>query len=551
MKDELLFCPLGGSGEIGMNMNLFAYGKPGEHKWIMVDIGVTFADDTIPGVDLIYPDPGFIVDKKEDLLGIILTHAHEDHIGAIALLWPQLKCKIFATPFTAVLIKEKFKEKNIDITNYLKIVQLNGTVNLEPFKIEYITLTHSILEPNGLRIETPAGIILHTGDWKIDPEPLIGEKTNSNRLKEVGKEGVLAMICDSTNVFSMGKAGSELDVRKSLLNIMGSLKKRIVMASFASNVARMETAFYCAEKTGRQISLVGRSMHRIFKAARQCGYLKNVIEPIDAREAKKISREKIVYLCTGSQGEPMAALMRIASYTHPDVFIEKDDTVIFSSKIIPGNEKKLFKLQNQLVKDGIEVISEESEFVHVSGHPNRDDLREMYDWVKPNCVIPVHGEHRHMIEHMKFAHEMKVPHPVQVQNGDIVKLFPGKPHVFDKAPSGRLYLDGNMSVEEDSQSIKDRKNLSANGYMEVTILISQKGNIHKRPVLTFRGIPVYDVDEFIYGLEEAIEGTIKTFSLGNKKQEYNLIDALKITCKKYTKEMTGKKPFTNINLVKI
>ena len=551
MKDELLFCPLGGSGEIGMNMNLFAYGKPGEHKWIMVDIGVTFADDTIPGVDLIYPDPGFIVDKKEDLLGIILTHAHEDHIGAIALLWPQLKCKIFATPFTAVLIKEKFKEKNIDITNHLKIVQLNGTVNLEPFKIEYITLTHSILEPNGLRIETPAGIILHTGDWKIDPEPLIGEKTNSNRLKEVGKEGVLAMICDSTNVFSMGKAGSELDVRKNLLNIMGSLKKRIVMASFASNVARMETAFYCAEKTGRQISLVGRSMHRIFKAARQCGYLKNVIEPIDAREAKKISREKIVYLCTGSQGEPMAALMRIASYTHPDVFIEKDDTVIFSSKIIPGNEKKLFKLQNQLVKDGIEVISEESEFVHVSGHPNRDDLREMYDWVKPNCVIPVHGEHRHMIEHMKFAHEMKVPHPVQVQNGDIVKLFPGKPHVFDKAPSGRLYLDGNMSVEEDSQSIKDRKNLSANGYMEVTILISQKGNIHKRPVLTFRGIPVYDVDEFIYGLEEAIEGTIKTFSLGNKKQEYNLIDALKITCKKYTKEMTGKKPFTNINLVKI
>ena len=292
MKDELLFCPLGGSGEIGMNMNLFAYGKPGEHKWIMVDIGVTFADDTLPGIDLIYPDPGFIVDKKEDLLGIILTHAHEDHIGAIAHLWPQLKCKIFATPFTAVLIKEKLKEKNIDATNYLKIVQLNGTVDLDPFKIEYITLTHSILEPNGLRIETPAGVILHTGDWKIDPEPLIGEKINSDRLKEIGKEGVLAMVCDSTNVFSMGKAGSELDVRKSLLNIMGSLKKRIVMASFASNVARMETAFYCAEKTGRQISLVGRSMHRIFKAARQCGYLKNVIEPIDAREAKRLLEKK-------------------------------------------------------------------------------------------------------------------------------------------------------------------------------------------------------------------------------------------------------------------
>ena len=551
MKDELLFCPLGGSGEIGMNMNLFAFGKPGEHKWIMVDIGVTFADDTLPGIDLIFPDPGFIVDKKEDLLGIILTHAHEDHIGAIAHLWPKLKCKIFATPFTAVLIKEKFKEKNIDVNSYLKIVQLNGTVDLDPFKIEYITLTHSILEPNGLRIETPAGIIMHTGDWKIDPEPLLGEKINSNRLKEIGNEGVLAMICDSTNVFSMGKAGSELDVRKSLLNIMGSLKKRIIIASFASNVARMETAFYCAKKTGRQISLVGRSMHRIFKAARQCGYLKDVIEPIDPRDAKNISREKIVYLCTGSQGEPMAALMRISSYTHPDVFIEKDDAVIFSSKIIPGNEKKLYKLQNQLVKDGIEVISEESEFVHVSGHPNRDDLREMYDWVKPHCVIPVHGEHRHMIEHMKFAKEMKVPHPVQVENGDIVKLAPGKPQVYDKAPSGRLYLDGNISIEEDSQSIKDRKNISNNGYMEVTILITPKGNIHKSPIITFRGLPVYNIDEFIYELDEVIEKTTRTFSIKSKKQEHNLIDALKITCRKCAKEFTGKKPFININLVSI
>ena len=551
MKDELLFCPLGGSGEIGMNMNLFAYGKPGEHKWIMVDIGVTFADDTLPGIDLIYPDPGFIVDRKEDLLGIVLTHAHEDHIGAIAHLWPQLECKIFATPFTAVLIKEKFKEKHIDIARHLKIVQLNGTIDLNPFKIEYITLTHSILEPNGLRIETPAGVILHTGDWKIDPEPLIGGKINSNRLKEIGNEGVLAMICDSTNVFSLGKAGSELDVRKSMLNIMSSLKKRIIIASFASNVARLETAFYCAEKTGRQISLVGRSMHRIFKAARQCGYLKDVIEPIDPREAKNIARDKIVYLCTGSQGEPMAALMRIAKYTHPDVFIEKDDTVIFSSKIIPGNEKKLYNLQNQLVKDGIEVISEENEFVHVSGHPNRDDLREMYEWVKPQCVIPVHGEHRHMIEHIKFAKEMNVPNPVQVENGDIVKLYPGKPAVYDKAPSGRLYVDGNISVIEDAQSIKDRKNLSANGYIEATILITPKGNIHKRPVLTFRGIPVDDTEEFVYGLEDAIEEITRTFKLGSKQQEHNLIDALKIACRKFSKEKTGKKPFTNINLVRI
>ncbi len=552
MKDELLFCPLGGSGEIGMNMNLFAYGKPDNQKWIIVDLGVTFADDTVPGVDIIYPDPGFIIDKKDDLLGIVLTHAHEDHIGAIAHVWPKLKCKIYATPFTSVLITEKFKEKKIDVTGFLKIVELNSTINLDPFKIEFVTLTHSILEPNGLRIQTPAGNILHTGDWKCDPDPLIGGNINSERLKEIGNEGVLAMICDSTNVFSAGRAGSELEVRKNLLKVFQRLKKRIIVTSFASNVARMETVFYCAEQTGRHISLVGRSMHRIFKAARQCGYLKNVIDPVDPRDAKNISRDKIVYLCTGSQGEPMGAMNRIVKYTHPDVYIERNDAVVFSSKIIPGNEKKLYKLHNNLVKEGIEVISEDNEYIHVSGHPNREDLRDMYNWIKPKAVIPVHGEHRHMIEHIEFAKEMQVKYPVQVENGDIVKLYPGeKPEVYDKAPSGRVYLDGNVPVEEDSRSIKERRNISSNGFLEATIMITPKGNIHNKPLVTFRGLPVYENDEFIYGLEEEIERTIKTFSLNNPKQQDNLIDALKITCRKFSKEKTGKKPLTNINLVRI
>ena len=552
MKEELLFCPLGGSGEIGMNMNLFAYGKPGEQKWIIVDIGVTFADDTVPGIDLIYPDPGFIIDKKDDLLGIVLTHAHEDHIGAIVHIWPKLKCKIYATPFTAVLISEKFKEKKIDINSYLKIVELNSTLKLEPFNIEFITLTHSILEPNGLKIQTPVGNILHTGDWKVDPNPLIGGDINAKRLKEIGEEGVLAMICDSTNVFSHGKSGSELDVRKSLMNIMKRLKKKIIVTSFASNVARMETVFHCAKQTGRNISLVGRSMHRIFKAARKCGYLKDVIEPIDPREAKNLSSEKIVYLCTGSQGEPMGAMMRIAKFTHPDVIIEKGDAVVFSSKIIPGNEKKLYKLHNQLVKEGLEVISEENEFVHVSGHPNREDLKEMYGWIRPKCIIPVHGEHRHMIEHINFAKEMQVPNSVLVENGDIVKLYPGlKPEVYDRAPSGKLYVDGNISVEEDAQSIKERKNLSSYGFLDVTILINPDGRIHDKPILTYVGLPVIENDDFKYGLEEEISKTTKTFSLNNKKQQINIIDTIKVVCKKYSKEKTGKKPITNVNLVRI
>ena len=552
MKEELIFCPLGGSGEIGMNMNLFAYGKAENKKWIIVDLGVTFADDSIPGIDLIYPDPGFIIDKKDDLLGIILTHAHEDHIGAVAHIWPKLKCKIFATAFTSVLITEKFKEKKIDITGYLKIVELNSTIQLSPFKIEFVTLTHSILEPNGLRIETPIGNILHTGDWKCDPDPLIGQNINSKRLKEIGDEGVIAMICDSTNVFSTGRAGSELEVRKSLIKIIERLKNKVIVTSFASNVARMETIFFCANQTGRKISLVGRSMSRIFKAARKCGYLKDVIDPIDPREAKNISREKIIYLCTGSQGEPLGAMNRISNYLHPDVFVEKGDAVIFSSKIIPGNEKKLYKLHNNLVKEGIEVISEDNEFVHVSGHPNREDLKDMYQWVRPKAIIPVHGEQRHMIEHINFAKEMKITYPVKVQNGDIVRIYADKkPEVYDKAPSGRIYLDGNIEVEEDSKSIKERKNISSNGVVNITILITPKGNIHKRPIIYYSGLPINDDEEFTYGIENVIEKTSRSFSLNNKGQETNLLDSLKTTCRKYTKEKTGKKPLTNINLIKI
>ena len=552
-KEELIFCPLGGSGEIGMNMNLFAYGNEGNKKWIIVDIGVTFADDTIPGIDLIYPDPGFIVDKKDDLLGLVLTHAHEDHIGAIAHIWTKLNCNIYATPFTSVLIQEKFKEKKIDIGNKLKIVELNGNVTLGPFKIEFVTLTHSILEPNGLSIETPSGTVLHTGDWKCDPNPLIGDKINEKKLKEIGDKGVLAMICDSTNVFNDGRAGSELEVRKNLLKIIQSKQKRIVVTSFASNVARMESVFYCAEKVGRQISLVGRSMHRIYKAARQCGYLNNLIEPIDPREAKKISKEKIIYLCTGSQGEPNGAMMRISNYIHPDVYLESGDNVIFSSKIIPGNEKKLYKLHNQLVKNGVEVVSEENEFVHVSGHPNRGDLKDMYDWVKPNSVIPVHGEHRHMLEHINFAKQMQVPFPVRVENGDIVQLYPGKePKVMDKAPVGKIYVDGNISVGEDSKSIKERKNLSYNGLLEITIIVNERGSIVKKPVITQIGIPNNnDDDNLIYYLEDKIHDICKTFSLKNSHQEQNLIETLKTNCKKAVKEKTGKRPYTNVNLVRI
>ncbi len=551
-KDELIFCPLGGSGEIGMNMNLYGYGNDENQKWLIVDMGVTFADDSVPGVDLILPDPGFIQEKKNDLLGIVLTHAHEDHIGAVAHIWPKLRCKIFATPFTAALITEKFKEKKVDITSYLKIVPLNGKIKLDKFEIDFVTLTHSILEPNGLSITTPLGTILHTGDWKIDPNPLIGGTIDEKKLKSIGEKGVSAMICDSTNIFNPGRAGSELDVRDNLLKIIEKKTKKILVTSFASNVARMEAIFYCAKKTGRSLCLVGRSMNRIYKAAKKCGYLKGLIEPLEPHEAKNISRDKIIYLATGSQGEPMGAMNRIVNGIHPDVFLETGDCVIFSSKMIPGNEKRLYKMQNQIVKDNVEVISEENAYVHVSGHPNRDDLKDMYNWVKPKCIIPVHGEHRHIIEHVAFAKEMQIPTTLQIENGDVIRILPGdKPEIIDKAPAGKIYLDGNKGVDMDSRSIKERKNLSMNGYLEITLIVSNNGKI-KKPIISFKGIPLMEEEEnFTFDMEDEIFKICKTYSLQNKKQEKNLIETIKQNCRKIVRDKTGKKPFTNINIARI
>ncbi|MFM7498448.1 MAG: ribonuclease J [Candidatus Fonsibacter sp.] len=550
---ELVYCSLGGAGEIGMNLNLFGYGKPGEYKWIVVDIGVTFSDDNIPGIEVILPNPEFIVDQKENLLGIVLTHAHEDHVGAIAHLWPMLECPIYATPFTAAIVREKFKELKINIGSHLKIVKLGGNVKLGAFDIDYVTLTHSILEPNGLAITTPEGVVLHTADWKIDDDPLIGEKTDIKKLTEIGKKGVLAMVCDSTNIFNLGSSGSESLVRAGLFTVLEKMKNRIVITSFASNVARMETVFKVAEKVGRQVCLVGRSMNRIYQLARQCNYLQDIKVPIDVRDSKKIPKNKIVFLCTGSQGEQRAALARIANGTHPDLQLEKDDNVIFSSRIIPGNEKRLFKIFNDFSKNDINVLSEENSMIHVSGHPAREDLKKMYNWIKPKILIPVHGEQRHMTEHIHFAKEMGVKFPIKVSNGEIIRLSPGEPKVVDKVTWGRVYLDGKVLIDNDSPVLKERRNMAANGYMEITVLISKNGQIKNNPVITLKGIPLIDEDinEIEYDLEDIVMDTCKTFNLNNSKQEKNLIDTLKGNCRKLINDKSGKKPLVNINLVRL
>ena len=552
-NNEILFCPLGGSGEIGANMNLYGFGNPSNHKWIIVDCGITFAQENIPGVDVIIPDPDFIYQNKKNCVAMIITHGHEDHIGALTHVWPNLKTKIYATPFTASLIKEKFKEKKINIDDYLKIIPLNGNIDLDSIKIELISLTHSILEPNALLIEYDGNKIFHTGDWKCDLDPMIGDNFNEKKLKEIGNLGILAMICDSTNIFTEGRSGSEKDVKESMLRIFENQKKRILVTTFASNAARMQTVFQCADKVGRYVSLVGRSMHRIYNTAKSCGYFSELKPPIDPRDVKKIPREKIVYLCTGSQGEPRGAMNRICNQDHPDVDIVADDTVIFSSRIIPGNEKKLYAMHNILVRRGINVVSEENAFIHVSGHPGREEMHEMYDWIKPDISVPVHGEHRHLKEHNMFAKVKKIKQPMLIENGDVLRLFPGRAEIINKVNSGKLLVDGNRLVDEESQCLRDRKNISFNGFMDVSLIISKNGTVDRSPIINLKGLPLYDqeLNEIKYELEDRIFDICKSYSLNNKKQEGNLIDNLKNSLRKIIQSRMSKKPFTNINLIRL
>ncbi|HWD50341.1 MAG TPA: ribonuclease J, partial [Rhizomicrobium sp.] len=422
-QDELVLLPLGGAGEIGMNFNAYGFGPPDERKWIVVDCGVLFGRETdTPGVDVIMPDIRFLAELRKDVLGIVLTHAHEDHIGAVGHLWPQLRCPMYATPFTARLMHDKLLEAGIEEQARVKVVPLGGRLTLGPFDIEFHSITHSIPEPNALVIRTPLGTVMHTGDWKLDPEPLIGEATDEVAFRKIGDEGVLAMVCDSTNALVQGHSGSEADVKKGLTELIGTLKGKVAVTGFASNLARLQSVAEAAREHGREVALVGRSMHRITGAARETGYMKHFPRLIHEEEAAQLPSDRVLYLCTGSQGEPRAALARIARGDHPSVQLGAGDAVIFSSRIIPGNDIAIHELHNQLSELGVEVLTVEDHFVHVSGHPCREELAEMYRLIRPQIAVPVHGEVRHMAEHARLARSLQVPQAVVVENGHMLRL---------------------------------------------------------------------------------------------------------------------------------
>ena len=552
-NSRLVFLPLGGTGEIGMNMNLYGYGNEiDDMKWLVVDVGITFGDDTTPGVDVILPDHEFIKERKENLQGIIITHAHEDHVGGLAYLWPDLKCPIYATAFTASIIRLKFEERGINIEDKLNIVDLSSEIQIKPFDIKFQTLTHSIPEPNSLFIKTKLGTIYHTGDWKIDDNPIVGESIDFNQLKENSEE-VLAMVCDSTNVLTSGRSGSESTVRGNLAGVIKKLKNRVFVTSFASNVARLETIAAAAKESGRSLVVLGRSMHRMISVARQNGILKDMDVILSEKDAAKKKKHEVLYLCTGSQGEPRGAMMRISNQDFPHIDIDQDDCVIFSSKIIPGNEKKIFKLFNRLSELGAEVITEYDEDIHVSGHPCLDEMVDMYEHVKPKISVPVHGEFRHLKRHSSLAKELGVQFPMQISNGDILQLAPGSPYIYDQCKSGRQYLDGNRLVDYNSSHIKDRKRMSYNGVLNITCVLDKKMNLKNEPVIFSSGIlsdDEYDSDEVINILEEEIYKFFDDKSNISKKEK-KIYQKLETLSRNLIYKHSRKKPLTNISIVHI
>ncbi|MBY0281939.1 MAG: ribonuclease J [Alphaproteobacteria bacterium] len=540
-KNDLWFLPLGGAGEIGMNLNLFGH----DSQWLMVDLGITFNDRL--GIEIIAPDPTFILPYQEKLKGLVLTHAHEDHVGALPYLWPYLRCPVYATPFTAAIVRQKIADKSWRNELQLIEVPLSGKLDIGVFNIEFITLTHSIPEPNALAIKTPLGTIVHTGDWKIDPEPLVGDVTNESRLTELGKEGVLAMVCDSTNVFTDGVSGSEQAVRDELIKQIGKYPNdRITIACFASNVARIETAALAAKHHGRKVALIGRSLHRMVHAAQYAGYLKNVPAFISDEEAIKLPPEKILFIMTGSQGEPRSALARIAANQHPVVRMDSDDVVFFSSRIIPGNEKGIGLLQNNLVKGGSQVVTANEEDIHVSGHPARDELKKMYKWVRPRIAIPVHGEARHLLEHARLAKSQGVKEVVIPENGSLIQIEPGHSHIIDNVQAGRWALDGNRMIPAVSPVLKDRNKISIQGIIVASLNADKFGQLLKDPKFTILGVtePGKETETLKKDLQRVIRDTL----LDDHKNDEACLEALRLIIRQTVNQRFGKKPIVEVHL---
>lgn len=543
--DELLFLALGGSGEIGMNVNL--YGCQG--KWIMVDLGMTFADPAYPGIDLILPDLAFIEERREDLLGVVLTHGHEDHIGAIPYLALDLGVPLYATPFTAGLIAGKLEEEGLLGKIPLHMVDLSGEVALGPFVLRYIPLAHSIPEGNALLIDTPHGRIFHTGDWKLDDSPQLGDPSTAAELTAIGDEGVLALVCDSTNIFQDQASGSEAAVREGLDRVIGEAEGRVLVTTFASNAARLKTLGHVAQDTGRQVCVAGRSLDRILRVAKSVGYLTDFPEVVDFETAMQLPRRHVMVIATGGQGENRAALSRIAFDSHK-LKLDAGDLVVFSSKEIPGNEIAIGRIQNELAGKGIAMITDRQADVHVSGHPGRPELAAMYQWIRPQMIVPVHGEMRHMAEHARFARENGVPHGILQKNGDLVRLAPDGPVKIGEERVGRLILDGDVILAADGSTMNERRKIAVNGLVSVAVALDDDGRVKGDVEIALEGVPVEEDREAF--LAEACDAASEAaLSAKNGGSEEKRREAIRLAVRRCATEWTGKKPVVDVLVVRV
>ena len=540
--DELLFCALGGSGEIGMNVNL--YGTQGQ--WLMVDLGLTFADPDYPGIDLILPELEFIEKQRDRLAGIVLTHGHEDHIGAIPYLAADLKAPLYATPFTAGLIAEKLEEEGLTGQVKLNVIARDASFEVGPFKLTYVALAHSIPEGNGLLIESPHGRVFHTGDWKIDETPVLGTPSSEEALEKIGDRGVLALVCDSTNVFQNTVSGSEAAVHEGLRNEVTRAKGRVLVTTFASNAARLQTIGRVANETGRRLCMAGRSLDRIARVAKATGYLEDFPEIVDFETAMRLPRSEVLIIATGGQGEQRAALGRIAFGNH-DLKLTEGDTVIFSSKIIPGNEAAIGRIMNELSDLGVIIVTDRQAHVHVSGHPGRPELAQMYDWIRPEIIVPVHGEPRHMAEQARFALAHGVPRAALQKNGDLVRLAPDGPKKLDEVRVGRLVLDGDVILPADGSTITERRRLGYSGLITVALPVSPASELAGEPVIKPFGVPVEeDREDFIADASDSARRAFDA-SLGEDK----LREAVRLAVRRCATAWTGKKPLVDVSLVRI
>ena len=537
-EDELLFLALGGSGEIGMNVNL--YGTQG--KWLMVDLGMSFGANEYPGTELMFADPEFIEERARDLVGIVLTHAHEDHIGAIPYFAGDLGVPLYATPFTADLITRKLQEAGLERSVELNVIdEDHGNFRVGPFGITYIPLAHSIAEGNALLIETPHGRVFHTGDWKLDEEPIIGEPTTEEELAEIGDEGVLALVCDSTNVFNPVPSGSEGAVHRGLLEeVQKHSGKRVLVTTFASNVARLQTLGDVAQETGRRLCVAGRSLDRIIAVAQANGYLTDFPEPVDFDAAMRLPRGEVLILATGGQGEPRAALSRIAEDNHP-LGLDEGDVVLFSSRQIPGNEIAIGLVQNRLAERGITMVTDRQSEIHVSGHPGRPELEALYGWIRPDILVPVHGEMRHMMEQARVGEESGIPHNVVQKNGDIIRLAPGAPEKLGEVHTGRLVLDGDLIVPADGEAVTMRRRLSRDGVL--VVVLDGKGGSHIEGI----GLPLdEDYDDFVAEAEADVRAALAKLKKGRRDDRDSVLEAARLAARRAANRWSGKKPQTRV-----